>query len=107
MLLRTLRWVGIAALGVCASGATSGCAADANGVASEEDDYRTGGKIQLLVTVDWEGRDLRDDNIAAMKALHAKFPQVKIVHFLNAAYFTKSDADSESTRARTASRSRA
>jgi hypothetical protein len=57
------------------------------------DDYKSKkGKLQLVVTVDWEGRDLRDDNLRAMEDLRTKFPQVKIVHFLNAAYFVKRGA---------------
>jgi hypothetical protein len=89
MFARSLRWLGIAAL------CLTGCAADTDdsAPATEEDDYTRRGKLQLLVTVDWEGRELDDRNIAAMKELHRKFPQVKIVHFLNAAYYTKSDSD--------------
>jgi hypothetical protein len=82
---------------------SAGCAADSEEPASEEDDYTRRGKIQLLVTVDWEGRDLRDDNLTAMKNLRQRFPQVKIVHFLNAAYFTKSDADAASAKTKIAS----
>jgi hypothetical protein len=85
----------------------SGCAADSgDGSAapgSEEDDYTRRGKIQLLVTVDWEGRDLRDDNLQAMRDLHTRFPQVKVVHFLNAAYFTKNDANAADAKQRIAS----
>lgn len=103
MLARTLRWLGIAALAACGIGSAAGCTADADDIGSADDDYTRRGKIQLLVTVDWEGRDLRDDNIAAMKDLHAKFPQVKVVHFLNAAYFTKSDSDAAAAKAEIAS----
>ena len=57
------------------------------------DDYRSKkGKLQLVVTVDWEGRELRDDNLRAMEDLRTKFPQLKIVQFLNAAYFVKDGA---------------
>ena len=94
MLARILGALGIAAL--CLTG--TGCAADTNDEATGEDDYTRRGKLQLLVTVDWEGRDLDDRNIAAMKELHRKFPQVKIVHFLNAAYFTKSDSDARAVK---------
>lgn len=98
MLARTLRWLGIAALAACGIGGATGCATDADETASEEDDYTRRGKLQLLVTVDWEGRELDDRNITAMKELHRKFPQVKIVHFLNAAYFTKSDSDARAVK---------
>lgn len=103
MLLRHARRLSIAALVALAAGALAGCAADADEPATGADDYSRKGKVKLLVTVDWEGRDLRDDNIRAMKDLHARFPDVKIVHFLNAAYFTKTDADAEAAREEIAS----
>src|SRR5947209_2234445 len=84
--------VGMLALGALAA-LTPACAAEADDGTVGEDDYtRKKGKLQLVVTVDWEGRDLRDDNLAAMQDLHAKFPQVKIIHFLNAGYYTKQGA---------------
>jgi hypothetical protein len=55
-----------------------------------------------VVTVDWEGRVLSEDNIAAMEAFNARFPDVKLVQFLNAAYFTKPDANADDVRARIA-----
>lgn len=76
-----------------ASGAWACAPAEGTGAAAE--DYTREGKVQLLVTVDWEGRDLAPENIAAMANLHARFPGVKIVHFLNAAYYTKPGADAD------------
>ena len=81
-----------------------GCAAesaDEAKVGDGEDDYtRKKGKLQLLVTVDWEGRDLREDNLRAMENLRARFPQVKIIHFLNAGYYTKQGANAADVTAR-------
>lgn len=88
--------------GAAALGAGCAAATDAE-PATGDDDFTRRGKIQLLVTVDWEGRDLRDANVQAMRDLHARFPQVKVVHFLNAAYFTKGDSHDEDARARIAS----
>lgn len=102
MLSRMLRWSAVSALAALAAG-VMGCAAESNDAASSDADYTNEGKIQLLVTVDWEGRDLRDDNIQAMKDLHTRFPQVKVVNFLNAAYFTKQGADADATKATMAS----
>jgi hypothetical protein len=51
------------------------------------------GKVQVIVTVDWEGRDLRADNITAFQKLRQEFPELPLVHYLNAAYFTKPDAN--------------
>jgi hypothetical protein len=79
-----------------------GCSASER-AESSTDDVSAGGKMQLVVTVDWEGRDLEEGNLRAMRDLHARFPQVKIVHFLNAAYFTKPGADAADAKARIAS----
>jgi hypothetical protein len=89
-----------AALGAFAPG----CASETDegpAVGDGEDDYtRKKGKLQLLVTVDWEGRDLREDNLRAMEDLRAHFPQVKIIHFLNAGYYTKQGANAADVTAR-------
>lgn len=53
-----------------------------------------------MITVDWEGRDLLERNLLAMEAFRSKWPSVPLVHFLNAAYFTKPRADAELVRAR-------
>ena len=58
-----------------------------------DDDLVAKPKIRLVVTVDWEGRDLTDENQRAMQDLHTRFPQVKIVQFLNANYYFKPGAD--------------
>src|SRR3954454_21193453 len=87
------RAVGIAGVVGLAALAPACAASSSSDAATGEDDYtRKKGKLQLVVTVDWEGRDLRDDNLAAMQDLHAKFPQVKIIHFLTAGYYTKQGA---------------
>jgi hypothetical protein len=90
--------VGLVGLGALAPACAASSSSDgATGV----DDYTSKkGKLQLVVTVDWEGRDLRDDNLHAMQDLHARFPQVKIVHFLNAGYFTKHGAVASDVAAR-------
>lgn len=110
MLARLARFLGSRALAsataVLAIGAlsalTPACSADSgsNDDTGEDDYTRRKGKLQLVVTVDWEGRDLTDANLKAMQDLHAKFPQVKIIHFLNAAYYTKQDANPTDVTAR-------
>jgi hypothetical protein len=71
--------------------------------AAGEDAYTEKGRMQLLVTVDWEGRDLMDANLQAMQDLHAKFPEVRVVNFLNAAYYTKPGASRDDVTKRIAS----
>lgn len=103
MLSRLARLAGaVLAFGSLAAFAP-GCAADEEGAPGDgqsEDDVTRGGKMQLVVTVDWEGRDLREDNLRAMENLRTRLPQVKIVHFLNAAYYTKDLADARDATAR-------
>jgi hypothetical protein len=92
--------VGALAVGSVAIAAPA-CAPAANGGQVGEDDFTAKkGKLQLVVTVDWEGRDLRDDNLLAMQDLHTKLPQVKIIHFLNAGYYTKQGAVAADVTAR-------
>jgi hypothetical protein len=50
------------------------------------------GKVRIVVSVDWEGRDLREDNLAAMQDFRERFPAVPLQQFLNAAYYTKPNA---------------
>lgn len=49
-------------------------------------------QVYLSLSVDWEGRDLKDENLAAMERLREAFPGVPLTHFLNAAYYTKPGA---------------
>ena len=76
------------------------CASIEDDGASAEAELRRKAKLQLVVTVDWEGRDLREDNLRAMEDLRARFPQVKIVHFLNAGYYEKPLARRDDVTAR-------
>lgn len=58
------------------------------------------GKVRIVVSVDWEGRNLEAENLRAMQNFRAAFPEVPLQHFLNAAYYTKAGADAPSiTRA--------
>ncbi len=85
--LRSLLVCGLAALAAGCSGAP----------AQTEQHEEVRGKILVVVTVDWEGRDLTEANIGAMEALRARRPDVPLVQFLNAAYFTKPGADAAAT----------
>jgi hypothetical protein len=81
--------------------ATSACSADlGQEVSNVDEDGR--GEVLLMVTVDWEGDDLADDNLDAMAAMRDRFELVPLVHFLNAAYFTKPGANAEDVQRRTA-----
>ncbi|MBI3269274.1 MAG: hypothetical protein HYZ53_09650 [Planctomycetes bacterium] len=50
-------------------------------------------RVHVAVSVDWEGRELAESNLRAMRALRDALPDVPLTHFLNAAYFTKAGAD--------------
>jgi hypothetical protein len=51
------------------------------------------GKVRIIVSVDWEGDDLQANNLQAMKDFRRDFPEIPLQQFLNAAYYTKSEAD--------------
>jgi hypothetical protein len=44
-------------------------------------------EIELIMSVDWEGFSLEPHNLKAFRDFRNDFPQIKMVHFLNAAYF--------------------
>ena len=50
-------------------------------------------KISVILSVDWEGRDLKEENLKAMDAFRRDFPHIPLQHFLNAAYYTKKNVD--------------
>jgi hypothetical protein len=52
-------------------------------------------QLKVMMTVDWEGRVLDSNNLKAMQNFRRDFPEVPIVHYLNAAYFTKPFARSK------------
>lgn len=54
-------------------------------------------KVYFMLSVDWEGDTLRSSNLKAMQEFNKKFPQYPVIHFLNAAYYTKSWANSDKT----------
>lgn len=54
------------------------------------------GTLDILVSVDWEGESISRSNINAMVDFGKKHPNVPIVHFLNAAYYTKPAANAAS-----------
>jgi hypothetical protein len=56
-------------------------------------------KAYVVVSVDWEGRDLQPANLRAMSRFREDYPQVPLQHFLNAAYYTKPGADARATTA--------
>ena len=55
------------------------------------------GKVYLTVSVDWEGRDITWKNLEAMKKFRMENSDVPLLHFLNAAYFTKKHINRDHT----------
>jgi hypothetical protein len=55
--------------------------------------------LRVVVSVDWEGRNLDPQNLAAMERFRHDYPKVPLQHFLNAAYYKKVDADPRLTTA--------
>lgn len=53
------------------------------------------GKLYLTISVDWEGRDLDEENLTVFKNFRSAYPGLPLLHFLNPAYFTKPYEDSD------------
>jgi hypothetical protein len=53
----------------------------------------------VSVSVDWEGAYIEDADLAAMEAFAEALPEVPLTHLLNAAYFTKEEANSDQVAA--------
>lgn len=51
------------------------------------------GKLKVIVSVDWEGIDLTQTNLDPFLKFRTDYPEIPLVHFLNAAYFTKKNTD--------------
>ncbi len=56
-------------------------------------------RVHVSISVDWEGRDLSAINLNAFRAYREAHPDVPLTHFLNAAYFTKLDANANKVQA--------
>lgn len=50
-------------------------------------------KINLIISVDWEGFSLEDHNLEAFQKFRNDYPDIKLIHFLNAAYFLNEGTD--------------
>jgi hypothetical protein len=46
-------------------------------------------QIRIMVTVDWEGWSLEDENLEAMRQFRQKYPHIPMVQFLNPVYAIK------------------
>lgn len=54
--------------------------------------FLSAGGIKINISVDWEGRNIRRQNLRAMSYFRQDYPEVKMLHFLNPAYYTKPNA---------------
>ncbi len=50
-------------------------------------------KVIVVVSVDWEGRSLLTENLDLIADFRQRYPDVPMQHFLNAAYYTRAEAD--------------
>lgn len=60
---------------------------------------RSEGKIRIVVSTDWEGRSIEEDNLLSFVAFRNDYPKIPLQHFLNAAYFTKEGVDPKKVEA--------
>ena len=63
--------------------------------AQSPDPVKVAPRVRVAVSVDWEGRDLSNVNLLAFTAMRDAHPKIPLTHFLNAAYYTKEDAEAE------------
>lgn len=49
--------------------------------------------LNILITVDWEGRSLDEENLTTMEQMRTDFPEAPYTQYLNAAYYTKPGAN--------------
>lgn len=54
---------------------------------------RGGGRLHLLVSCIWEGRDLGAANLRAIQNLRKTLDNLPLIHFVNPAYLARSDAE--------------
>ncbi len=55
------------------------------------------GEILINISVDWEGRGLHKKNLDAMKGFRSQHPNIPLLHYMNAAYFTKKNSNQDKT----------
>ncbi len=55
---------------------------------------------RLVISVDWEGEEIAERDIRTMEEFRARHPEVKLVHFFNAAYYTAPGADATEINAK-------
>ncbi|MBQ49264.1 MAG: hypothetical protein CMP10_17940 [Zetaproteobacteria bacterium] len=48
-------------------------------------------KLDIIVSVDWEGRNLTDDNLKVMSDFRDRYEEIPIQQFLNASYYSRGD----------------
>lgn len=83
--------------------ATSSTSQDSDESTSEDgtegDKDQAPAEIQLLISVDWEGGTIRDQNIEVMEKMRLDFPDIPLTHFLNAVYYTRPENKKEEVTA--------
>lgn len=86
-------------VGACTGGGSRGTEAATLPTEVEEAQLAEQPCVQVMISVDWEGRDLAPQNLRAMRELRQALPSTRIVQFLNPAYFTKKGVDTSAVTA--------
>ena len=55
---------------------------------------------RLVISVDWEGEEINERDIREIEKFRARHPEVKLVHFFNAAYYTMPGANAAEINAK-------
>ena len=69
--------------------AQSGGRAGVNGSPIRYRKSKPVGSLHLILSLAWEGRDLRPENLSAIDSLRKRFAHLKVMHFISPAYFLR------------------
>lgn len=53
------------------------------------------GRLHLILSLAWEGRDLRPENLAAIDGLRQRYPGLQVMHFISPAYLVRDSTHAE------------
>ncbi len=53
------------------------------------------GEVELNMVLLWEGRDIKQQNVEAIAEFRKALPQIKLLHFIDPAYFVRGTADEQ------------
>jgi hypothetical protein len=55
-------------------------------------------EVRVLLTMDWEGMHITEENLKALREFRQRNPSVRMVHFIDPSYFLRPGVDAEAVR---------